>query len=411
MIDNTKKTDTSATDNDTMGSIAGNILATFAEDREAEAVEEAVEAPKLARFADLECDGEEAVEAPEAEAPEAVEAPKLAPPALSALESARLNFQVELLPLEFPLHVIPARSSWTEAPNAGEYRACTRMDTGRIFGITGPDYGFVQPSELAALVDAAAPAGTEIKVRSSAFGDHLWFECGLPFGEFTVTPQIQQDANSRGWVHTDPRDGAGNTPVTAKLIFKHTYGGKGSYDVGLLLEALVCQNGMKVELTEGGKAIKIRHTVNFESRVQDLKRAFEAAGGMVNALSGMLQGLAETPITMPQFDAYCEALFPGESTQAKNKRKRLAEINASAVGCAPGTAWGALQAATYYATHETSVRVTGRSLSRYTLDDPSQLNGAQIEAIQGQARLESMTYGDSGAFTGKAFQYVSQNFA
>jgi len=178
----------------------------------------------------------------------------------------------------------------------------------------------------------------------------------------------------------------------------------------MLLEALICGNGLRVPLKEGDKQIKIRHTVNFESRVQDLKHAFEVAKGAVPVFAGMFDGLAKTQITAKQFDAYAEHLFPGTSAQAQNKRKRLAEINATAVGCAPGTAWGALQSATYWATHETSVRVNGRSLSKYTLDDPNNLNGIQLNAIQGQARMERLVYGDSGKMTETALQYVTTNF-
>ncbi|MBD3261870.1 MAG: DUF932 domain-containing protein [Candidatus Altiarchaeales archaeon] len=414
-----------ATDAIPMGNdVAANVVATFSEDAES-TVPAPVESDEgNLRFADLDLD-----ESPETPALPAVvpERPMLeidgvdvesAPSesvssegaALAALNKAGLNFEVKLVQPVVAPQDIPYGSSWVQPPNAEEFNYCMRMDTGRIFGVTSPDYGFVQPSELAELVDAALPEGAgDVKVRSSAFGDHLWFDCELPEGTFEVTPEMQADADSRGWVHVDPRVD-GRTPVKAKLLFKHAYGGKGSYDVWMLLEALICGNGMRVALQDGKRQLKIRHTVNFESRVQDLRRAFEVAGGAVKAFTGILQEAGRTQITLKQFDEYCEHLFPGESTQAKNKRKRLALLNSTAVGCAPGTAWGALQSATYFATHETEVRVQGRSLKHYTLDDPNSLNGAQIESIQGQARLEAMAYGNSGAFTEKALQYVTNNW-
>jgi hypothetical protein len=426
---NTPDTATDATEGTApaLGSdAAANVLATFQDDAAngAAPVEPRDSAPS-GRFADLELDA--GTEIPALPAPvepsrvleiDGVDAysdePETASTegaAVSALRQSGLDFEVKLVQPRVDPADLPFGSSWTQPPNAGDFQYCMRMDTGHVFGVTSPGYGFVQPVELAELVDAALPKGAdEVKVRSSSFGDHLWFDCPLPEGTFEVTPKMQAEANATDWIHIDPRDKYGNTPVTGRLVFKHAYGGKGSYDVWMMLEALICGNGARVALKEGNKQIKIRHTVNFEHRVADLKRAFEVAGDMVQAYAGMFQNMASTPITMKQFDAYCEALFPGQSTQAKNKRARLAEINASAIGCAPGTAWGALQSATYYATHETSVRVGGRSLSRYTLDDPRNLNGAQIEAIQGQARLESMVYGDSGAFTEKALQYVTTNF-
>lgn len=413
-----------ATDAIPMGSdVASNVVATFVEDSEstAPAPVETSETP-APRFADLELD-----ESPETPALPAVvperpmleidgvdaysdrpEAAASEGPALAALNEAGLNFEVKLVQPCVAPQDIPFGSSWVQPPNAADFNYCMRMDTGHVFGVTSPDYGFVQPSELAGLVDAALPEGAgDVKVRSSAFGDHLWFDCELPEGTFEVTPEIQADADSRGWFHIDPRVN-GKTPVKAKLLFKHAYGGKGSYDVWMLLEALICGNGLRVALQDGKRRqLKIRHTVNFESRVQDLRRAFEVAGDAVQVFAGFLQEAGRTQITAKQFDAYCEHLFPGESTQAKNKRARLALLNSTAVGCAPGTAWGALQAATYYATHETQVRVQGRSLKNYTLDNS--LNGAQIEAIQRQARLEAMTYGNSGAFTERALQYVTTN--
>lgn len=332
-------------------------------------------------------------------------------PALRALRAAGLDFKVSLVPVNVSPLDVPRGASWNQPPNAEDFRFCLREDTGHIFGITGPDYGFVNPEELAGVVDAALPAGADkVKVHSSAFGDHLWFSVDLPEGQFTVTPEIQAEADARGWIHIDPRGANGHTPVMGRLLFKHAFGGKGSYDVWMVLEALICGNGLRVPLKSGEQQIKIRHTRNFENRVADLRHAFEVAQGAIPVFSALFNEMGRTRITMAQFDEYAEELFPGNTAQAQNKRKRLAEINTTAVGCAPGTAWGALQAATYYATHETSVRVSGRSLSKYTLDDPQDLSGAQINALQGQARLERLVYGDAGAFTENALQYVTNNW-
>jgi len=373
------------------------------------------------RFADLELDPAnlDSVIPPEktplpleidgVEIPPCVEAPH-SKPAFAALTGAGYDFNVELIRPEFPLTALPLNSNWVNPPNIDDYRLCMRMDTGHIFGVVSPGYGFVQPHELAETVDAALPEGAgKVKCEGSSFGDSMWFDCELPTGTFDISPEMQSEANGQRWIHLDPRDPQGNIPIRAKLLFKHAYGGQGSYDVSLLIEALVCANGLCLPLKNGKKQISIRHNSSFPERVEQLRHAFQVAGGCVPVFAGMLSEMAATKITMPQFDAYAKVMFPGESTQAKNKRERFSEIYVSALGAAPGTAWGALQASTYYATHETPVRVGGRSLSRYTLDDPSTVTGQQLDGYQRQARLELLVNGAAGQFTEKAYQYVTTN--
>jgi len=347
----------------------------------------------------LEIDGLENVYPEPAPEPEAAPAGA----AVLALRNAGLDFPVAL--------VEPVLPGFPMSPNVSSLRFCTRTDTGAVFGgSVSPEYGFVQPEELAATFDTALPSGAgAVEVKSDLFGERLWFTCDLPTSKLLeIRPEAQAQADALRPYGTEHLVN-GHTPITFKLLGTHAYGGKGSLEISLLMEALVCANGMKVPVMDGNKKVTIRHTVNFEQRVSLLRRAFEAAGGMVEALSGMFESMAGTRITATQFDQYAKALFPSESTQAWNQRKRLEEVYVTAPGAAPGTAWGALQAGTYYGTHETNVRVGGRSLSRYTLDDPDKVTPAELIGYQGQARLESMVYGPAGAFTERAFQYVSVN--
>ncbi|MBD3262020.1 MAG: DUF932 domain-containing protein [Candidatus Altiarchaeales archaeon] len=381
---------------------------------------ETTETTPAPRFADLELDASPVVDpAPVAETPDVrppleidgvqgvYDTPEsdVGPtgPTVQALREAELDFPVKLVQPDLP--------GFPASPNIADHRFCARADNGYVFGVSvSPGYGFVQPSELAATFDAALPEGVgDVKVESSLMGERIWFTCDLPMSKMLeIHPDIQAVADAL------PQYGEshlvdGHTSITFRLLGHHAYGGKGSLDISLLMEALVCSNGMRVPVMDGNRKVSIRHTCNFEQRVSMLQKAFSLAGGMVEALSGMFADMAGTRITATQFDQYCKAMFPGESTQAKNKRKELEKAYVSAPGAAPGTAWGALQAGTYYGTHLTPVRVGGRSLSRFTLDDPDSVTPAQLEGYQGQARLESMVYGPAGGFTERAFQYVTTN--
>lgn len=419
MNETTQSTTSPANDNPPQTDLASRVAAGIIESVEGDSGSAAVagnEVEVSGRFADLELDTIPAVDPSPAEVGDAplpleidgvevesnVEAPVCSSPALAALDAAGYNFPVSLQPMQImDPRFLP--------PNMGDFRACLRDDTGHIFGIVSPDYGFTQPSELAALVDAALPEGAAVTCKGSTWGDFMSFECSLPEGTFDISPEQQAEANRKRWIHIDPRDPQGNIPVRAKLLFKHTYGGKGTMDLSLLVEALVCGNGLCIPLRDGKRQISIRHTCNFEQRVNILRHAFEVAGDFTSALAGMMADMVGTRISAAEFDQYAKHMFPGQSTQEKNKRKRFEEIYNTAVGCAPGTAWGALQAGTYYATHETPVRVGGRSLSNYTLDDPDHVPEAQLETYRGQARWELLVNGKSGEFTERAYQYVSNH--
>lgn len=320
-------------------------------------------------------------------------------PSVQALRAKGFDFEVAL--------VEPALPGFGASPNISEHRFVVRKDNGAVFGNSvSPTYGFVQPVELAETFDAALPAGVHgVTVGSTLLGDRLWFTCDLS-ETAEVTPDVQAMANAlhqHGTSHLIN----GNTPVTFHMLGQHAYGGQGPLDLYLQMKALVCANGMRVPLKQGNKRISIRHTTNFAERVELLQQAFEAAGGMVEAVKSLFETMAGTTISGAAFAEYAKAMFPGSGTQTENKRTQLEEAYYTAPGAAPGTAWGALQAGTYYGTHLTPVRVGGRSLSRFTLDDPDNVTPMQLEGYQGQARLESMVYGSAGAFTERAFQYVT----
>lgn len=343
----------------------------------------------------LEIDGFEVEPEPETE-------PTKIGPTVAALRNAGLSFPVALAQPELP--------EYPMSPNLHLHRYCVRSDTGHIFGPVSPGYGFCQPEELAATIDAALPEGAgQVMVRSTAFGDRIWFEVEMPMERAVeICPDMDSDTasmNQRGITQWR----SGNTPLSFRLLAHHAYGGKGTLELSLLVEAIICGNGLRVTLKDGKREIKIRHTRYFEERVEMLRYAFEKAGSIIDLHVFALESMAQTRIGAVAFDHFCKTLFPNKSTQEKNRRARFEDIYQSAIGAAPGTAWGALQAATYYASHEFPVRVRGRSLRRYTLEPEQSLSGVQLDAIAGQARLESMVSGEAGAFTERAYQYVTQH--
>ncbi len=306
---------------------------------------------------------------------------------LAAMRKAGLDFPIELVQPIMPF----------DSPNVGDFRMCTRMDTGFIFGTVTPTYGFVQPAELAATFDAAIPAGADVKVSGDDSGTRMWIKVNMDMGGL-VSPEIQAEANAKKWIHTDPRDANGDTPVSFNLQAYHAQGGKGALSFSIGVHVKICANGLIVPLNDSqGKRITLRHTKHFEHRVNRLREAFKQAQEGVAGVQNTFERMAGESIQAEAFDAFAEHMFPGSQA----KRDDLHRIYHNAAGAAPGTAWGMLQAATYYGTHEYQVRVGGRSAKKYRSDMPD-------DQVQTQARAQSMAYGPAGAFTTRAYQYVSQ---
>lgn len=332
-----------------------------------------------------------------------------------ALVEAGGDFTAALVPLvmtDQPVINNPGKGIHSEranvisSPNLQFFNACARLDTGHVFGIVSRDiYGLVQHSTIAQQLHEVAP-DLDYQVETMNHGQSCWWKADLPMAnpenldsEF-IQESYQQAkkmveagysnsnvSNVDDWVAEN---------LSSSLLVKHSLGGKGSLEFALYNEMKVCSNGMTSSL-ECLKA-KFKHTRKIGANLATLMNAFGAALAEAEATALLFSKWKNTPINQSTLEEFTNAIFKGDHTRTENKRKRLVEIYHEAQGALPGTIMGLMQSATYFATHENSVRTTGKTTRRFNLTTSE----SEIETL---ARRESLLWGTGAKVTESAMNF------
>lgn len=129
----------------------------------------------------------------------------------------------------------------------------------------------------------------------------------------------------------------------------------------------VCDNTLSAALGESGQVFKVRHSRNSGARITDARSALAIVHSDGESFAAEVKALCETEVTDRQWaaflDAYVPVPRPDESSKAKvtiaeNKRDAIVRLWTSDIRVQPwaGTAFGVLQAANTWLTHESTMR-------------------------------------------------------
>ena len=218
-------------------------------------------------------------------------------------------------------------------------RAVVRSDNRQPIGIVGARYTIMPHRTLADLADALCGTSDE----ALHFGNAGHKKNG-------ARPFIQLKGEPR----TIGKDVRGADVEVGDVITLMT-GHDGTMQVLACYGAniIVCDNTYAHALgTAKSHGISIRHTA---SGVETLKEAIRVAGE-ARKLEAQFDNAALSLMLRPFPDRSMEqlahALIRGEGTRADSARTKLLDAWANSPGAAPGTAWGAAQAVTYYTSHD-----------------------------------------------------------
>jgi hypothetical protein len=231
----------------------------------------------------------------------------------------------------FSIEKIQMRHPVTSATLPGEY-GLFRNDTGGCLGIHSKNFGVLQPSEtLKTLERARAIVGGE------------WSSVAVTKGGRQLAAFINIETQI-----TAPKRG---DKVGLSVAFFDRWDGGGKAKLQLLLNVLVCDNGMTkgeslvnfaekhCEGTLGDRFSSIEFNLNFR-----LLEQIEEMQGVVNQLDN-------TPMTKPEVVSFARALFPAVDeakvpTRTENVRDSIVTGFSRGTGNVGQTRWDALNAVT-----------------------------------------------------------------
>lgn len=121
--------------------------------------------------------------------------------------------------------------------------------------------------------------------------------------------------------------------------------------MGLSTVMIVCRNTYSHALGQAKQGLRIRHTASAEEMIRQIDEIARLASAHAVEWDNAALRMLGTPFTDAHMHALASALIPGDSTRATNSRNDLMSAWQSSPGARPGTAWGAAQAVTHYASH------------------------------------------------------------
>ena len=284
------------------------------------------------------------------------------------------------------------------SPNLDNHRFVVCSNTGRVYGRSvSPTYNLAQNTTIANMLDQVILPGTTPKIMSFQHGARVGFEIPISNEQLELSDEDKQmirDARKRfnvgvhGWQDKDEY----TAPYDASLLITNTHGGSGALTATLKMKFLACDNGLVQPIKKGGFAF--RHNARLDERFEQMRTAFELAQSSVKEQSYLIRRMFATPMNATEFTEFIERVYPAtkgvkKDTQRKKKLQNLENHYYRAPGAEPGTVFGALQAVTYYNSHQSRI-----SRSKYKLDIP-----------EDQLRQESYLYGAGAQKNAQAFNY------
>lgn len=276
--------------------------------------------------------------------------------AAEALVAAGLNWTVE----KRPLFTVDAAGAPVVKVNSRF--ANVRTDTGVALGVSGKRYVPLQNKDAFRVADAIV--GTKEAHYETAGslgqGERVWMLIRL-HGDLSI---------------------GGDDQVRRYLLAANSHDGSVAATFALTPIRTVCENTLRLAISQALAIQRLRHTGNIGSKVTEVREALGLVNKAFADFEGQAKFLASRPVSQESFKSYLRSLElapVGIRKEAKSERQfdRLVQISeyvtnlfegggkGSDLRTAKGTAWGAYSAVTEFVDHHQNPRVkSGKDTAR-----------------------------------------------
>ena len=268
-----------------------------------------------------------------------------------AIEKAGLNWQVAMKPIFIERHLTSPLGGINGSPVVSYHKvpnrfACTRRDTGDVFGVFGKGYQPLSGEDLGKFPAALVAAGEAVFHSGGSLngGARRWLYLQLP-----STLQVSNTAG-RGGIVPDVLDRG--------ILVTDSLDGSSALGVRFMTVRQRCCN--TIQGIVGGRRgfqFKGRHTINLMGRVNEAREIL----GLEEAYSQMLQlgidRLAQEAMDKTQLNEFLVQLFGQEEdpeaigARIQNQMDRVGDLFYNGMGNVGETRWDALNAVTEFVDH------------------------------------------------------------
>ena len=260
-----------------------------------------------------------------------------------AVTLADLNWTVE----KRQLYARNPLGTVVSVPSYGTFRT----DDGAYLGTVGEGYGIIQNREQFQWIDAILEAANGAHYESAGAlgnGERIWCLARIPEADYEIDGGDKHQAYLMGCTSHD-----GSLAQTLKLVDTR----------------VVCANTLAVALRESGSAVRVKHTVNAQARMQEAVRAVTSVVSSAKTIQAKMERLASTKLTRESTERILDILFPKSKDEKANQTRRentvsdvlglFASNDRNAFPSVKGTAYNLFNAVTEYADHMRTARGNG----------------------------------------------------
>jgi phage/plasmid-like protein (TIGR03299 family) len=260
-----------------------------------------------------------------------------------AVELADLNWEVvkKQLYARNPLQAV------VSVPMYGTFRS----DDGAYLGCVGDGYSIIQNKDQFQWIDSILEAANGSHYESAGAlgnGERIWCLARIPEGDYQIDGGDKHQTYLMGCTSHD-----GSLAQTLKLVDTR----------------IVCANTLAVALRESGTAVRIKHTTNAQSRMNQSIKLMSSVLEQAKGIKDKMERLATHKLTRESVSHILDRLFPPSKDEKANQTRRdntlmevislYAENDKNAFPSVQGTGYNLFNAITEYADHFRTARGQG----------------------------------------------------
>lgn len=247
------------------------------------------------------------------------------PTVAQALEAMNGNYGLEKVPAEYKGNVVPGHF-WV-----------VRTDLDKVLGEVGSKYQIISNARG---FDILESIGGDVRIETGAvlgIGERAFISCKLP-----STTKVADDIIDHYFVVLLSHDGT--TSVVAMMTPIRP----------------VCQNTVNLGLQRAARRVAIRHTTNYESKLNEQARLLGITKEYFTSLQSICDELLAKKRTEKQFSNLVDKLFDKPDNDASERAKAnfekarelcFAALNVPDLANIKNTGWGQYNAIVDYADH------------------------------------------------------------
>lgn len=286
----------------------------------------------------------------------------------SAIKAAGLDWQVGLRPVFV---------DETNPRKVDDYQAVERLDNQKVLSICGSRYTPIQNAGAFDFFDEVVGSGQAVYTTAGALneGRRVW---------------IMAKITGKLFIDTRPDE-----EIERLILLCNSHDGTQSLTMQQVATRVVCQNTLSVAMKGATNQIKIRHTQNYKSKVDEAQRTLKIIHGYYDNLKVVLAELDKQAMTIKDMENFTEKLIPDSgdvdkktATRTLNIRNDINVLFTRGRGNLGKTRYDAMNAVTDYCDHNRSVRVADG-------DDKQ------------EARFISSTFGSGAILKQRAFNLLA----